>query len=97
MAPWLLDDAMPTRFSAGFSTSATLRNVPARGDDDVRAEGQRQHRVRRGLAGRRHGDRAAQHGEVDQPVGQLRGARPDAFEAKPAVGVGRRRCARRRR
>ncbi len=27
MAPWLAADAMPTRFSAGFSTSATLRNV----------------------------------------------------------------------
>jgi len=27
MAPWLLDAAMPTRLSAGCSTSATLRKV----------------------------------------------------------------------
>ena len=69
-----------------------VRDVPERarcGYDDVRAERQRQHRVRHGLARWRHRDGSTQHGEIDQPVRQLRGAGPDALKAKPAVGVGR--------
>src|SRR5438105_4629476 len=68
MAPWLADCAMPTRFLAGFSTSAKLANVRLPVTVTSAFEGEVQYRVHPRRAGREHVDvttHVAEHGECE--------------------------------
>ena len=92
MAPWLAAAAMPTRFSAGFSTSATLRNVlvPVTTTSAVNDSARVTSAVSGCAAGDGHG--APQHAEIEQAKRQLRRAWRDGVEAIVTGGIRRGTC-----
>jgi hypothetical protein len=88
MAPSLPAVATPTRFSAGLSTSARLRNVLGAVTTMSALVATFIVKSARAVAAGRHGHGSPVHAEVDQTDGQLGGADRHVSERVDSLAVG---------